>query len=60
MILVIINLAAEHRDDVKPSSLYHEVNVEGAKNVCDIASKKIHSIIFTSSVAVYGLSENER
>ena len=28
---VIINLAAEHRDDVKPSSLYHEVNVEELK-----------------------------
>ena len=26
----IYNLAAEHRDDVTPLSLYHDVNVEGA------------------------------
>ena len=32
---IVINLAAEHRDDVTPRSLYDEVNVEGARNVCD-------------------------
>jgi GlcNAc-P-P-Und epimerase len=54
---VIINLAAEHRDDVSPKSLYHEVNVSGAKNICAIAkSKRINKIIFTSSVAVYGFA----
>lgn len=53
----IINLAAEHRDDVSPKILYDEVNVDGAKNLCNIARKKnIKKIIFTSSVAVYGLS----
>ena len=52
---IIINLAAEHRDDVVPVSRYDDVNVEGAKNICSIASKrKINRIIFTSSVAVYG------
>ena len=30
---VIVNLAAEHRDDVRPLSLYDEVNVGGARNV---------------------------
>ena len=54
---VIINLAAEHRDDVKPTSLYDDVNVGGAKNICDIARRKnVTKIIFTSSVAVYGFA----
>ena len=37
---VIINLAAEHRDDVRPLSLYNEVNAEGATNICAIAREK--------------------
>lgn len=54
---IIVNLAAEHRDDVKPTSLYYETNVAGAKNVCDIARRNnISKIIFTSSVAVYGFA----
>lgn len=51
----IINLAAEHRDDVRPISRYYETNVEGARQVCGAATKAgISRIIFTSSVAVYG------
>jgi len=54
---VIINLAAEHRDDVRPLSLYDEVNVGGARNVCTVAREKnIRTIIFTSTVAVYGFA----
>lgn len=54
---VIINLAAEHRDNVTPKSLYDDVNVQGARNVCEVAEKKgISTIIFTSSVAVYGFA----
>jgi nucleoside-diphosphate-sugar epimerase len=30
---VVYNLAAEHRDDVTPTSLYYDVNVRGAKNI---------------------------
>ena len=51
----IVNLAAEHRDDVRPISRYHEINVEGAAQVCVAARHAgIQKIIFTSSVAVYG------
>lgn len=54
---IIINLAAEHRDDVRPLSLYDEVNIGGANNVCQIARKKnVRTIVFTSSVAVYGFA----
>ena len=54
----IVHLAAEHRDDVNPISLYDEVNVNGTKNICQVASEKgINNIIFTSSVAVYGFAK---
>lgn len=53
----IINLAAVHRDDVRPLSRYDDVNVQGAANVCDAARKyNINKIIFTSSVAIYGFA----
>ena len=55
---VIVNLAAEHRDDVRPLSLYEDVNVGGAINICTVAREKlVNTIIFTSSVAVYGFAE---
>jgi nucleoside-diphosphate-sugar epimerase len=54
---VLVNLAAEHRDDVRPLSLYDEVNVGGAKNICTVAREKgVQTIIFTSTVAVYGFA----
>ena len=53
----IINLAAVHRDDIRPLSRYDDVNITGAKNICDAARKhKINRIIFTSSVAIYGFA----
>ncbi len=57
---VIYNLAAEHADDVTPLSLYEDVNVGGAKNVVSAArTNDIKHIVFTSSVAIYGLNRGE-
>jgi len=54
---IVINLAAEHRDNVTPKSLYDDVNIKGAENVCNVCTKHgIKRIIFTSSVAVYGFA----
>jgi len=52
----VYHLAAEHRDDVRPVSLYNEVNVGGAKNVVYALEKHgVKKLIFTSTVALYGL-----
>ena len=54
----IVLLAAEHRDDVSPTSLYYDVNVDGARKVLEVMNQKeIQNIVFTSSVAVYGLNK---
>ncbi|RAJ85818.1 nucleoside-diphosphate-sugar epimerase [Chitinophaga dinghuensis] len=56
----VVLLAAEHRDDVDPVQLYYDVNVEGTANVLNVMREKgINSIIFTSTVAVYGLNKSE-
>jgi len=55
----VVLLAAEHRDDVSPTSLYYDVNVEGTRNVLAAMDKNgVRNIIFTSSVAVYGLNKS--
>jgi len=56
----IVNLAAEHRDDVTPLSLYTEVNVGGARALVAAAeANNIGRIVFTSTVALYGLDKND-
>ena len=53
---IVINLAAVHRDDVQNKDDYKQTNVNGAKNVISVCNEnKIDKIIFTSTVAVYGL-----
>ena len=53
----VVLLAAEHRDDA-PVSLYYEVNVQGTQNVLEAMDKaNVKNIIFTSSVAIYGLNK---
>lgn len=55
----VINLAAVHRDDVRPLSLYRETNVEGAAQVCEAARNAgVQKLVFTSSVAIYGFQPN--
>jgi nucleoside-diphosphate-sugar epimerase len=54
---LVYHLAAEHRDDVRPISLYYEVNVDGTRNIAEAcAANNVSRMIFTSSVAVYGLN----
>ena len=54
----VILLAAEHRDDVSPTSLYYDVNVEGMRNVLNaMDTQGVKNIVFTSSVAIYGMNQ---
>ena len=54
----IVLLAAEHKDNVLPTSLYYDVNVKGTENVLKVMrAKNIRNIVFTSTVAVYGLNK---
>ncbi|NCC98253.1 MAG: NAD-dependent epimerase/dehydratase family protein [Bacteroidia bacterium] len=53
----VVLLAAQHRDDVKPHSLYYDTNVEGMKVTLQaMENNGIKNLIFFSSVAVYGLN----
>ncbi len=53
-----INLAAEHRDDVRPESRYFDVNVDGAESLVAAAEKNaLRRILFVSSAAVYGFDQ---
>ena len=55
---LVVLLAAEHRDDVSPTSLYYDVNVGGMRNTLEaMKANGIKRIVFTSSVAVYGLNK---
>ncbi len=55
---LIINLAAIHRTPGHRDEEYFETNLKGAQNVCDFAVRhRIRSIVFTSSIAPYGASE---
>lgn len=56
----VYHLAAEHRDDVRPVQKYYDTNVGGARCLVQACEENgIHTIIFTSTVAVYGLDAGE-
>lgn len=58
---VIINLAAIHRTPGHTDKEYFETNIRGAENVCEFAEKNgINNIIFTSSIAPYGASDEKK
>lgn len=55
---LVILLAAQHRDDVTPISLYYDTNVKGMEVTLKAMEKNgCKRIIFFSSVAVYGLNK---
>ena len=55
---VVVLLAAQHRDDVSPTSLYYDTNVGGMEVTLRAMEKNgIKRIVFFSSVAVYGLNK---
>lgn len=57
---VVVHLAAEHRDDVRPIDRYFDVNVGGARTLVDaMAVNGVRRCLLVSSVAVYGLSQHE-
>ena len=55
----IFNLAAVHTTPGHPDYEYYEANVTGATEVTRFARRnKVHRIIFTSSISVYGPGED--
>lgn len=55
---IVILLAAQHRDDVSPVSLYYDTNVSGMKVTLEAMEKNgVKRLVFFSSVAVYGLNK---
>lgn len=58
---LIANFAAIHREPGHKNQEYYETNIPGAENVCDYASNvSCETVIFTSSIAPYGPSEQEK
>lgn len=55
---LVVLLAAVHRDDVTPFSLYYDTNVGGMENTLRAMERNdVKRIVFFSSVAVYGLNK---
>lgn len=55
---LVVLLAAQHRDDVSPVSLYYDTNVKGMEVTLKAMEKNgVKRLIFFSSVAVYGLNK---
>lgn len=55
---IIFNLAAIHITPGHTDSEYFETNIRGAENICNFARRhSINTIVFSSSIAPYGVSE---
>ena len=58
---LIADFAAVHREPGHKDHEYFETNVIGSKNICSFADHaNCQNIIFTSSIAVYGISDHEK
>ncbi len=57
---LVLNLAAQHRDDVFPIELYYQTNVEGMRVLCEgMDEAGVRRMMFTSSVAIYGFDTQD-
>lgn len=55
---LVVLLAAQHRDDVTPVSLYYDTNVHGMEVTLKAMERNgVKRLIFFSSVAVYGINK---
>lgn len=58
---LVFNLAAVHRTPGHPDREYFDTNVAGARNVTEFGSRHgVESLFFTSSISVYGPTEEPR
>ena len=58
---LIVNLAAVHREPGHEPHEYYDTNVRGAEHVCQYATTtQCSTVVFTSSISVYGPSEDEK
>ncbi len=56
---LVILLAAQHRDDVTPTSLYYDTNVGGMRvTLRAMEHNGVKRMLFFSTVAVYGINKN--
>lgn len=56
---ILIHLAAIHQTPGYEDYEYFETNIRGAENVVDFAERYgIHTVVFMSSISVYGTSES--
>ena len=57
---LVILLAAQHRDNVTPTSLYYDTNVGGMRTTLRAMERNgVKRILFFSSVAVYGINKGK-
>lgn len=55
---LVVLLAAQHRDDVTPVSLYYDTNVKGMEITLKAMERNgVRRLIFFSSVAIYGINK---